>query len=170
MPVNAHPEYLDAEKKFHQASTDDEKLAALEEMIKWVPKHKSAENLRKNIRTRYKKLKSEAARKKKKSGKKGIKKEGLQAVIMGLTNTGKSSLLKSLTNADPKIASYGFTTSEPELGTLIYQGMNIQLIDLPPIASENFDKGIVNNTEVLIILVVKLHLLLLYHYNYLMQN
>jgi len=157
MPVNAHPEYLDAEKQFHQAGTDDEKLAALEEMIKWVPKHKSAENLRKNIRTRYKKLKAESTRKKKRSGKKGIKKESLQAVMVGLTNSGKSSLLRALTNAYPKIASYGFTTTEPELGTLTYQGINIQLVDIPPIASEHFDKGIVNNADVLLIVVEKIH-------------
>jgi len=159
MPINAHPEYLNAEKKFHQASTPEEKLKALEEMIQWMPKHKSAEALRKNIRTRYKKLKQEIAIKKKKKGhsQKGIKKEQLQAVLLGLTNSGKSSILKALTNAQPKIASYGFTTSEPEIGTLFHQGANMQIIDLPPIASENFDKGIINNADTLLIVVEKIN-------------
>jgi len=52
MPINAHPEYLDAEKRFHESSNDNEKIKYLEEMMRWMPKHKSAEALRKNIRTR----------------------------------------------------------------------------------------------------------------------
>jgi len=157
MPINAHPEYIEAEKQFHNASTNEEKLKALEEMIRWVPKHKGAETLRKNIKNRYKKLKQELAKKSKKSkaSKKGIKKAEMQAVLVGLTNSGKSSILKAITNAQPKIASYGFTTSEPEIGTLNHQGCNIQIIDLPPIASENFNKGLINSADTLLITVEK---------------
>jgi uncharacterized protein len=158
MPINAHPDYINAEKKYHEASTDEERLRALEDMLKWVPKHKGGETLRKNLRTRYKKLKQEFAKSKKKSGsKKGIKKEQLQAIIVGLTNSGKSSILKSITNAKPRIASYGFTTTNPEIGTLNYQGCNIQIIDLPPIASPNFDKGLVNSADTLLIVVEKIN-------------
>jgi len=56
MPINAHPEYVTAEKRYHEADTDEERIKALEEMLKWVPKHKGAETLRKNLRTRYKKF------------------------------------------------------------------------------------------------------------------
>lgn len=158
MPINAHPDYINAEAEYHQASTTEQRILALEKMMRFMPKHKGAETLRKNIRTRYKKLKQELETKKKKSkGKQGIKKEDLQTVLIGLTNSGKSSILQTLTNAQPKIASYGFTTSEPEIGTLNYQGCNIQIIDLPPIASENFDKGIVNNADTLLIVVEKIH-------------
>jgi len=158
MPINAHPEYIEAEKQFHNASTNQEKLKALEEMMRWMPKHKSAEALRKNIRTRYKKLKLDITKSKKKKGKqKGIKKAEMQAVLLGLTNSGKSSILKSLTNAQPRIASYGFTTTQPEIGTLNYQGCNIQIIDLPPIASPDFNKGILNETNTILITVEKFH-------------
>ena len=160
MPINAHPEYIQAEQEYHSVTKDEEKLIALEKMIKHAPKHKGAETLRKNIKTRYKKLKQELIKsksKKAKQGEKGIKKQELQAVIMGLTNSGKSSVLKSITNAHPKIASYGFTTTQPKIGTLNYQGCNIQIIDLPPIASENFDKGIINNAETILIVVEKIH-------------
>jgi hypothetical protein len=98
-----------------------------------------------------------AKQKKSKSGKKGIKKSDMQAVLIGLTNSGKSSVLKALTNANPKIASYGFTTIEPEIGTLNYSGCYIQIIDLPPIGSENFDNGIANNTDLILIIIEKLH-------------
>jgi len=158
MPINAHPDYLNAEREYHESSTDSEKLLALEKMMKFLPKHKGAESLRKNIRTRYKKLKQDIQKsKKQKSGKKGIKKQELQAVLIGLTNSGKSSILKAITNAHPKIADYGFTTSKPEIGTLNYQGANIQIIDLPPIASEHFDQGLVNTTDSLLIVVEKIH-------------
>lgn len=156
MPINAHPDYVKAEQEYFKASTDSERLAALEMMLKYMPKHKSAEALRKNLRTRYKKLRQELSKKsKKRKSKKGIKKEEMQAVLVGLTNSGKSSILKTLTNAQPKIASYGFTTIEPLVGTINYQGCNIQIIDMPPIASENFDKGIINNTDTLLIVVEK---------------
>tara|TARA_Y100000310_G_C20626636_1_gene786305 strand:+ start:759 stop:1673 length:915 start_codon:yes stop_codon:yes gene_type:complete len=156
MPINAHPEYMTAEKRYNEAGTDEERLNALEEMLKWVPKHKGAETLRKNLRTRYKKLKQAFAKAKKKSGsKKGIKKEQLQAILIGLTNSGKSSVLKAITNASPQIASYGFTTTDPEIGTLNYQGCNIQIIDLPPIASPNLNKGIVNSADTILIVVEK---------------
>ncbi|MBS3080642.1 50S ribosome-binding GTPase [Candidatus Pacearchaeota archaeon] len=157
MPINAHPEYLKAEQEYHRATTDKEKLKALEEMLRYMPKHKSAEALRKNLKTRYKKLKEELFKKtKKQKAKKGIKKAEMQAVLIGLTNSGKSSLLKVLTNAQPKIASYGFSTSEPIIGMLHHQGCNIQMIDMPPIASENFDKGIINNTDTLLIVIEKI--------------
>ena len=158
MPINAHPDYLNAEKEYHEASSDEEKILALEKMMRYMPTHKGAETLRKNIRTRYKKLKQDIQKaKKNKKSKKGIKKSDLQAVLIGLTNSGKSSLLKALTNADPKIADYGFTTNTPEIGTLNYQGCNIQLIELPPIASENFDKSISNNADTILIVVEKIH-------------
>jgi uncharacterized protein len=157
MPINAHPEYLEAEGEYHGAGTDEEKLDALEKMIRFMPKHKGAEKLRENIKKRYKKLKQELQIKKKaKKSKKGIKKEDLQSVIVGLTNSGKSSILKSITNANPIIASYGFSTTEPIIGTLNYQGCNIQIIDMPPIASENYDRGIVNNADSLLIVVEKI--------------
>ena len=63
MPINAHPEYLKAEQEFHEASTDEERLKALEEMLRYMPSHKGAETLRKNLRTRYKKLKQELCQK-----------------------------------------------------------------------------------------------------------
>ncbi len=158
MPINAGFEYAEAEKKYFEAEADEEKIAALEGMLRAAPKHKSSEKFRGDIRLKIKKLKAQIQKSKKaKSGKKGIKKEEMQAVLVGLTNSGKSSVLKSLTNADPKIASYGFTTIEPEIGTLNYKGCNIQIIDLPPIASENFDHGIVNNTDTVLIVVEKIH-------------
>src|SRR3954466_2618094 len=51
--------------------------------------------------------------------------------LVGLPNAGKSSLLKRLTRADPKVASYPFTTLEPVLGTLEGPDRQIVVADIP---------------------------------------
>jgi GTP-binding protein len=51
--------------------------------------------------------------------------------IIGLPNAGKSSLLASITNANPKIASYQFTTLNPNLGVASYDDKEITIADIP---------------------------------------
>lgn len=51
--------------------------------------------------------------------------------LVGLPNAGKSSLLKKLTNATPKVGNYPFTTLEPNLGALD----KIILADIPGLIS-----------------------------------
>ena len=54
MPINAHPDYLAAEKSYLEAEDDKEKIKALEDMIRKAPGHKGAENLRAQLKTRLK--------------------------------------------------------------------------------------------------------------------
>ena len=51
--------------------------------------------------------------------------------IIGLPNAGKSSLLASITSANPKIANYKFTTLNPNLGVAVYDDKEITLADIP---------------------------------------
>ena len=51
--------------------------------------------------------------------------------IIGLPNAGKSSLLAAMTNANPKIANYKFTTLNPNLGVAQYDNKEIVLADIP---------------------------------------
>ncbi len=155
--TNQSPIYMRAEADFLSAKSDEERVEALKIMIKECPKHKSSEKMLANLRTRYKKLKQklETETKKKKSASKklGIKKQEMQAVIIGPTNSGKSSLLSCLTNATPEIGNYPYTTKSPTLGTLDYKGTKIQLIDLPAIKNELCDLGIANTADTLIIVI-----------------
>ena len=51
--------------------------------------------------------------------------------IIGLPNAGKTSLLASITSANPKIANYKFTTINPNLGVAMYDDKEITLADIP---------------------------------------
>ena len=159
MPINASFEYQKAESKFLRVKSDEEKIEALEEMEKTAPSHKGAESLRANIRTRIKKLKEkiESRRKQKQvKSKEGIKKEGIQIVLVGLTNSGKSSLLDKVTNARPLISDFLFTTKHPLLGSLYYEGIKFQIIDMPAVNFESFDQGIANSADILLILITNI--------------
>ena len=50
--------------------------------------------------------------------------------IIGLPNAGKSSLLASMTSANPKIANYKFTTINPNLGVASYDDKDFTLADI----------------------------------------
>ena len=65
--------------------------------------------------------------------------------IVGLPNAGKSSLLAAITNANPKIANYKFTTLNPNLGVASSDNKEITLADIPGLiegAHEGFGLGV----------------------------
>ena len=159
--TNQSPQYQKAEVNFLNAKNDADRLVFLEEMIRECPKHKSSEKMLANLKTRLIKLKEKIARQEKtrksgKSSRQGIKKEDMQSVIIGLANSGKSSLISVLTKANPEISQYPVTTRKPEVGMMPYSGMNIQLVEIPAIKSEYYDKGIVHTADTILILVNKI--------------
>jgi uncharacterized protein len=87
------------------------------------------------------KIRTEAARSRK-SAAKGptwhhVPREGAgQVVLVGPPNAGKSRLLAALTNANPVVAPYPFSTRAPLPGMVPFEDIKIQLVDLPPIAPE----------------------------------
>ncbi|MFW5847150.1 MAG: GTPase [Nanoarchaeota archaeon] len=155
MPINASPEYDKANSEYLSAVGTEQKIRALKKMISLAPKHKGSENLLKQLKTRLKKLKysKEKESKNSKGGKEGIKKLEMQALIIGKTNTGKSSILKTLTNTKPEIANYSFTTKQPLVGMIDYSGVQVQLIENPAIESEYFDKGLINTADTILIII-----------------
>ncbi|MDH5695027.1 MAG: 50S ribosome-binding GTPase [Dehalococcoidia bacterium] len=141
MPANLPPQYFEAEKNFRAAKNPAEKIAALEEMLAIMPKHKGTDHLRAELRARIAKLTQLAA---KKSGTQRasmvIEREGAaQVVVIGLPNAGKSQLVSSITNASPTVAEYPFTTQSATPGMMEFENIQIQLIDTPPLVPQSVD-------------------------------
>lgn len=135
MPVNAGAEYAAAELEYQKAKSNDEKLRALNRMYSLAPKHKSSEGLLMEIKTKISKLKAkiEKEKAKKSSGFSiAIKKEGAaQIALVGLPNSGKSTILNKFANTKVLVADYEFTTKMPEIGVMDYYGIKVQLIEIP---------------------------------------
>lgn len=135
MPINAGIKYFKAKDKYDSAVTDQEKMAALQEMLSAAPSHKGADVLRKDIKNKLAELREKIAKKEASRGRGfslHVKKEGAgQIVLVGATNSGKSFILRALTNADVLVAPYPFTTQKPEAGMANYKGVKIQLVEVP---------------------------------------
>jgi len=73
----------------------------------------------------------------------GVKKEGAaQIVLVGAPNIGKSSLLKALSDIQIKVANYAFTTLKPIPSIIKYEGIEVQLVEIPGlIEGAHEDKG-----------------------------
>ena len=68
MPANLPPQYFEAEKNFRAAKSPEEKIAALEEMLAIMPKHKGTDHLRAELRSRIAKLTDQGQRRAGRSG------------------------------------------------------------------------------------------------------
>jgi len=159
MPANLPPEYFEAEKRFKQAVTPQEKIAALEELISTVPKHKGTDKLRADLRRRLSRLREEATKKKKlgRVNLYSVEKQGAaQIALVGFANVGKSSIVDVLTNAHPVIADYPMSTVMPISGMMPFEDIQFQLVDLPPIGNESTDgwvSSILRIADVLMLVV-----------------
>lgn len=152
MPVNVSPEYAHAEKAHLDAKTIDEKIETLQKLISCAPSHKGGENLRAQLRLRLKNLqqKLEKSKKSRKSTKQGIKKQDMQAILIGFSNSGKSNLISELTKT-----SLTYNKQSPRIRMMNYLDTQVQLISNPSIDSKNYDKGLTNSTDTVLIIVDK---------------
>lgn len=160
MPANLTPDYLAADKKFKAAATPQDKLAALEEMLATIPKHKGTEKMQADLKHRIAKLRDEMQRRKGAARGKPfyhVDKEGAGLVVLiGAPNVGKSMLLRALSHAEPEVADYPFTTRVPLPGMVEFENVQIQLVDLPPITvefREGWLYGIIRTADVAALVV-----------------
>ena len=139
MPANLSPEFHRAEERLRAARSPEEKIAALEEMLRVIPKHKGTDHMQADLKSRIAKVRKESG---KKGGKGGfsyiVPREGAgQVAIVGPPNTGKSSLVRALTHATPAVGDYPFTTREPVPGMMPFEDIAFQLVDLPPVSEQH---------------------------------
>ncbi len=149
MPANLTPQYKEAEQRFRQATSHEEKLETLREMLALLPKHKGTEKIQADLRRRLAKLEEEGA-----GGKRGgpqrfdpghVPREGSgQWVLIGPPNAGKSALVRALTHAHPEVAPYPFTTRTPLSGMMPFEDVQVQLVDTPPVAANHTEPYLAN--------------------------
>ncbi|MHC4655814.1 MAG: GTPase [Planctomycetota bacterium] len=144
MPANLTPEYFKAEKWYREATTTDEKILALEQMLSVMPKHKGTDHLRADLRRKLSKLKEAPVKKGK--GKHvdvfHVPRSGAgQIALIGTPNSGKSAIVAALTNAKVNVADFPFATTAPVPGMMMFEDVPIQIVDTPPITADFISPG-----------------------------
>jgi ribosome-interacting GTPase 1 len=158
MPANLTPQYRAAEARFKTAHTNEERRAALEEMLATIPKHKGTEKMQADLKRRLARLRHDEETRTSRHGHSiKVDPEGAaQIMLLGPPNCGKSSLLAALTHAEPPIADYPFTTTRPQPGMMAFEDVQVQLVDLPPVTAEHMDPwlpGLVRGADGAMLLV-----------------
>ena len=165
VPANLPPEAKAKYAKYLDAKTTEEKIKALEEFISAVPKHKGTENLMLWARKKLAQLKQELEdeHRRRKSGSSGIrfmiqKSGAAQVAVLGPANSGKSTLVHSLTGAKTTIADYPYATRLPSPGMLPFEDVQIQLVDTPSLMLNEPDSqwnnrviGLARNADALLL-------------------
>ena len=163
MPTNVPPQYREAEERFRAASSIQAKIAALQEMLAIMPKHKGTDHLKAQLRSRLSRLMAELDQGSSKGPASGRtepfsmpKEGGGRATLIGPTNVGKSLLLNKSTGARSRVGAYELSTQEPVPGMLNYEDVRIQLVDTPPISNPSTQGrlyGLLRNTDVFVFVV-----------------
>jgi uncharacterized protein len=142
MPANLTPDYRAAEQRYRQAREPRQRLDALREMLRLVPKHKGTDHLQADLKSRIKELTDELAGPRKGGARTGpatvIHREGAaQVALLGPPNSGKSALHRRLTGSKAVSEPYPFATQHAEPGMLPVHDVVLQLVDLPSLSREH---------------------------------
>jgi ribosome-interacting GTPase 1 len=146
MPANLTPDYQRAEQRYRASQTPDEKLAALEEMLRTLPKHKGTEKIQAELKRKISAAREASVAHKKGGGKDPfhVPPQGAgQVVLLGPPNVGKSAIVQALTDAPVKVAEFPFSTHAPVPGMAYYEDCPIQLVDMPPLTPEHMPGGMI---------------------------
>ncbi|MCD6244702.1 MAG: 50S ribosome-binding GTPase [Candidatus Korarchaeota archaeon] len=160
MPTNLPPEAQAKWEEYSKAKTPEEKLQKLREFYALIPKHKGTEKMEKFIKRRMAELREEIERRKARKKSKGptlfVEKRGAaQLALVGYTNSGRSTILASLTNARVEVSPNPFTTLRPVEGMMEFKGTQIQVVETPPLIQggqggpSNLAIAIAGNADVL---------------------
>lgn len=147
MPTNLPPEYVRADRRYREAERLEEQIAALEDLISTVPKHKGTDHLRADLRRKHAKLRRAPHSRRggsRRASPYNISRGGAgQVVLLGPPNVGKSALLRALTAAEPEVSPAPFTTFDPLPGMMAIEDIHVQLVDTPSLRADCIDPGFV---------------------------
>ena len=151
MPTNVTPEF-DRQRQIYEDTEDlPQRIVELQKLLSLAPRHKGAERMRGNYRKKLAVLKAQLEKERERDrARRGggsdegvVRKEGAgQVCLVGVTNSGKSSLINAVTNAELTVADYPFATAIPTPAMMILEDINIQLVELPGIFEGSHEAGI----------------------------
>ena len=151
LPTNVSPEF-DKQRIIYEETEDlAQRIVELEKLLSLAPRHKGAERMVGDYRKKLATLKAqvEKRREQERARRSGgaeegvIRKEGAgQICLIGVTNSGKSSIINAVTNAELDVGSYPFTTPIPTPAMLTLEDINIQLVEIPGIFKGSHESGI----------------------------
>ena len=148
MAANLTPMYYKAEREYRRAQTLAEQLECLQQMLQLIPKHKGTDHLQADIKSRLKEVRRDLQQQANapKSGRSfRFPRQGAgRIVIVGGPNSGKSRVLRELTDADVEVTEFPFATREPLPGMMKYKGVQVQLIDTPPVTPDQLEPWMLN--------------------------
>lgn len=146
------PEF-DRQRIIYEETEDlAQRIVELEKLLSLAPNHKGGERMVGDYRKKLAQLKAllekrkeqERARRSGGGAEEGVvRKEGAgQICLIGVTNSGKSTLINSVTNAKLDVGDYPFTTPLPTPAMLTLEDINIQLVEIPGLFEGSNETGI----------------------------
>jgi ribosome-interacting GTPase 1 len=151
LPTNVSPEFDRQRQVFEDTEDLAQRIAELEKLMSLAPRHKGAERMVGDYRKKLAQLKAKLAKRdeQERARRKGgveegvVRKEGAgQVCLVGVTNSGKSSLINAVTNADLTVGDYPFATPIPTPAMMTLEDVNIQLVELPGVFEGSHKAGI----------------------------
>jgi ribosome-interacting GTPase 1 len=151
LPTNVTPEF-DKQRIIYEETEDlAQRIEELEKLLSLAPRHKGAERMVGDYRKKLATLKAQLEKKRdQEKARRGggaeegvVRKEGAgQICLIGVTNSGKSSVINAVTNAQLDVGSYPFTTPIPTPAMLTLEDINIQLVEIPGLFKGSHETGI----------------------------
>jgi ribosome-interacting GTPase 1 len=150
-------EFTVLRKKLKNTGSIEEKISLLEQLVALQPRNPKNLALRRKYREEMETLRL------KKTSKKTVAVspyDGIhfkrQVVIIGETNTGKSTLLNRLTGANVEIKDTPYTTYKPEVQMMTCKGVSIQVVEVPALFDGDTDTAkyrFIRNADVMCLCV-----------------
>ncbi len=169
MPTNLPPEALDKWEEVEAAHGQKAKMDAMIEFLKYVPQHKGTMKLRGEIKKKIAIIRDDLENKRRKgTGKSSggpklfIEKQGsAQIALIGVTNVGKSCLMRITTNSKVVVTPAPYSTHEPVPGIMNYEDVQFQIVEAPAVIEGSSDGragghvtlGLARNADGVIVMV-----------------
>ncbi len=169
MPTNVTPEFEKQRQIYEDTEDLEQKIVELQKLLALAPSHKGAKKMVADYRRKLAKLKAELEERREQerirrsgaSSETAIRKEGAgQICLLGVTNSGKSTLINSVSSANLPVGDYPFVTNVPTPAMMNFEDVRIQLVELPGIFEGSYDStigrqalSIARNTDCIAIIV-----------------